>query len=178
MAEWRGGTRIVSEEDEELSFEPFFETEYGRLFRSLVLVSESRAEAEDLAQEAMARAWERWDRVRSTESPLGYVYRTAFNLNRRRLRRLRRSARIQEDFDPKDANGANPATIAETRHEIERALASLPISQRQALVLVEWVGMTAEEAGAVLGIAAASVRGRVFRAKSSLRNQAGVLIDE
>jgi DNA-directed RNA polymerase specialized sigma24 family protein len=45
-------------------------------------------EAEELAQEAMARVFERWDRIRSFESPGGYEYRTALNLNRQRLRHL------------------------------------------------------------------------------------------
>jgi DNA-directed RNA polymerase specialized sigma24 family protein len=46
--------------------------------RALVIVSGAEAEAEDLAQEAFARALERWERVRVMESPVGYVYRTAF----------------------------------------------------------------------------------------------------
>src|SRR3954467_10537502 len=68
-------------------FEEFFRGEFERLFQVLYLSTGSRVEAEELAQEAMARAYERWDRVYGMDSPAGYVYRTAFNLNRRRLRR-------------------------------------------------------------------------------------------
>jgi DNA-directed RNA polymerase specialized sigma24 family protein len=49
------------------------------------------------------------------------------------------------------------------------------MSQRQALVLVEMVGMTAEEAGRVLGIEPVSVRVRISRARAALREQSDAL---
>jgi RNA polymerase sigma-70 factor (ECF subfamily) len=53
------------------------------------------------------------------------------------------------------------------------ALALLPATQRAAVVLVDWAGMTAEEAGRVLGIQPVSVRGRLHRARAALRQQIG-----
>ena len=44
-------------------FDTFFAIEYRRLFEVLYLLTRDRAEAEDLAQEAMARAYERWSRI-------------------------------------------------------------------------------------------------------------------
>jgi RNA polymerase sigma-70 factor (ECF subfamily) len=70
------------------SFGSFFEAEYDGLYRTLLLMVGSRTEADELAQEAMARVYERWDRVRGMGSAAGYAYAVAFNLNRRRLRRL------------------------------------------------------------------------------------------
>src|SRR5262245_25047505 len=75
------------------SFRWFFEAEYVRLCQALYLITGDAYEAEDLAQEAMTRALERWDRVGVMESPAGYVYRTALNLNRKRIRRLMVAAR-------------------------------------------------------------------------------------
>jgi DNA-directed RNA polymerase specialized sigma24 family protein len=77
----------------EFDFEGFFQVEYPQLARACYLLTGDAAEAEDLAQEAMARTFERWNRVRSMDSPSGYVYRTAFNLNQKRLRRLSVRAR-------------------------------------------------------------------------------------
>jgi DNA-directed RNA polymerase specialized sigma24 family protein len=51
---------------------------------------------------------------------------------------------------------------ADLRDEIEDMLHSLPSEQRDALVLVEWLGLSSEEAGSVLGISPASVRGRII----------------
>ena len=99
---------------------------------------------------------------------MGYVYRTAFNLNRNRLRRLARSLRRRTDLEPEN----DPASEVETRNEIRRVLASLPASQREALVLVEWLGLDADEAGRVQG-STASVRGRIHRAKRTIQNHLG-----
>jgi RNA polymerase sigma-70 factor (ECF subfamily) len=151
------------------TFESFFRSHYASVVRGLVLVAGSEGEAEDLAQEAFARALERWDRIRTMESPVGYVYRTAFNLNRNRLRHLARSLRRRPDF----LLGTDPASEVETRSEIRRVLAGLPASQREALVLVEWLGLDAAEAGRVLGIDAASVRGRIHRARRTINAHLG-----
>jgi DNA-directed RNA polymerase specialized sigma24 family protein len=48
-------------------------------------------------------------------------------------------------------------------------LESLSVEQRQALVLVDFLGFTTEEAGRILGIRASSVRGRMHRARATLR---------
>jgi len=150
-------------------FEGFFREGYPRLARACYLLTGDAAEAEDLAQEAMARAFERWDRVGAMESPAGYLYRTAFNLNRKRVRRLGvRARRAIGALPPRD-----PAEIAEAKSDVLRALASIPAEQREALILVGWFEMDAAEAGAVLGIAASSVRGRVHRARITLRDTFG-----
>ena len=73
-----------------LLFEDFFRGEYERLGAALYLLTGDRLEAEDLAQDAMSRIFERWERVASMDSPVGYLYRTAMNLWRKRLRRLSR----------------------------------------------------------------------------------------
>lgn len=149
-----------------LAFEEFFRAEYARLFRTLVLMVGDRAEAEDLAQEAMVRVYERWDRVRGADSPPAYLYRTAFNLNRKRARRLAVRRRKAESPSPPPAG---PAEVAEDRAEVLRALAALPVAQREAVVLAEWLDLDAEEAGRWLGIDASSVRGRLHRARATLR---------
>jgi len=149
-----------------LDFESFFERENVRLFQTMYLATGNRTEAEDLCQEALARAFERWDRIRGMASPAGYVYQTAFNLYRKRLRRRR-------DLSEPPGEPPDPGSVAELRDQILRALRTLPPTQVEALMLVEWVGMTAEDAGRVIGIEASSVRGRVHRARASLRGRFG-----
>jgi RNA polymerase sigma-70 factor, ECF subfamily len=151
------------------NFETFFQDEYPRLLQAMVLLTASPAEAEDLAQEALTRAYERWEKVRGLESPIGYVYRTALNLNRKRLRRLAVRARIQLETRYE----SDPAAVVEARNEVLRVLATLPSAQREAVVLIDWLGMDADEAGRLLGIEAASVRGRLHRARAGLRQLLG-----
>jgi RNA polymerase sigma factor (sigma-70 family) len=149
-----------------LDFDTFFHTEYQRLFQTMYLLVRNRTQAEDLTQEAMARTYERWRGIRD---PAGYVYRTAFNLHRSWLRRLAMAAAKR----PAPTPPCDEVEAAERRVDALRALAELPRTQREALVLVEWAGMTAEEAGRVLGIQPVSVRGRVHRAKAALRQRMG-----
>ncbi len=147
-----------------LEFEEFFRAEYPGLVRAFFVLTADRAEAEELAQEAMARAYERWEAMKS---PAGYLYRIGVNLNRHRLRHLavraRRLLAMSRDAQSEQAPGI--------RREIAEAIASLSRGQREAFMLVEWLGLNVEETGRLLGIAPASVRSRVHRAKAALRSR-------
>jgi RNA polymerase sigma-70 factor (ECF subfamily) len=145
-------------------FEEFFEATYEPVLRALYLVAGSRHEAEDAAQEAFVRMYERWDDLRERPNPAGYAYRTALNVHRSRLRRLRVAARRMIRTIPPD-----PLKASEDRDELRRVMKGLPRGQREALVLVEWLGMSDEEAGQVLGVAPVTIRVRISRARQALR---------
>lgn len=149
----------------DLRFEEFFQAEHVRLARALYLLTGSAAEADEVTQEAMVRVYERWDRVREMDSPQGYLFRTALNLHRSRLRWLATRARHIVEARPTP----DPADVVQSRDSLARALASLPTGQREALVLVEWLGMDQEEAATSLGIKPGSVRARLSRAKAALQ---------
>ena len=98
-----------------MPFESFFEQEYPSVIRALVLLTANPAEAEDLAEDAFARVWARWDAVGTMASPAGYVYRTALNLHRNRLRRLAVELRHRERPGP--ASTPPPAPRRATRSD-------------------------------------------------------------
>jgi RNA polymerase sigma-70 factor, ECF subfamily len=148
-----------------LGFEEFFQAEHVRLARALYLLTGTAAEADELSQDAMVRVYERWDRVRQMDSPQGYLFRTALNLHRSRLRGLASRARHILQAAP----SPDPAEVVQSRDILARALASLPTGQREAVVLVEWLGMDHEEAATALRIKPGSVRARLSRAKADLR---------
>jgi RNA polymerase sigma-70 factor, ECF subfamily len=148
-------------------FESFFRDEYARLVRALYLLTGSKAEAEDVAQEAMARVYERWGRIQRMASPTGYVYRVAMNLQRRRVRLLARRGSVGTPT-PEDPTGA-----ADTRSDVMRAMRELSPAHREVLVVVTWLGMGTPEAARVLGIKDSSVRARLSRARAALKEQLG-----
>src|SRR4029450_6737052 len=74
---------------EPASFEAFFEDEKDRLLRVLAVITGSRGEAEDLAQEAFTRMFERWDEVGHMVVLAGYLHRPGMNLSRAKHRRAR-----------------------------------------------------------------------------------------
>ena len=154
---------------ETIEFEDLYRAERIRLVRAMLLLTGRVGEAEDLAQEAFVRVFERWSQVREMESPAGYLYRTALNLQRKRSRRLRVELRHRTVREDDDRRG----DVAEDRLDLLRAVAALPLAQRQAVVLVDWLGFPASEAARMLGIEAVSVRGRLHRARSELRGQVG-----
>jgi RNA polymerase sigma factor (sigma-70 family) len=147
----------------------FFERTYARLASACLLLSGVPAEAEDLAQEALSRVCAKWEVVRAMDSPEGYLFRTALNLNRKRLRRVAVRAR----HAAASVASRDEIEVAEERLDVLRAVAALPRGQREALVLVEWLDLDPGEAAEVLGVAPASVRGRLHRARRTLRDRFG-----
>jgi len=153
------------------TFEDFFHANYERLLRAMYLATGNRHEAEDLAQDAMARVLERWDRVREIEDPVGYVFRVALNRRRSLLRRVAVAIRRTPPSDSEPA--IEPTTSVDDRDAIRRALRVLPDNQREALVLCDWLGMTDAEAGEVLRASAGAVRTRLHRARAAMRESLG-----
>ena len=68
-------------------FHTFVEDEHHRLFKALYFLCGSRENAEDLAQEAFLRLWERWDKIDAIDDPTAYLFRVALNAFRMRRRR-------------------------------------------------------------------------------------------
>jgi RNA polymerase sigma-70 factor (ECF subfamily) len=152
--------------DYHASFEEFFHLERDRLFRVMFVITKNRQEAEDLAQEAFVRVWERWDTVGEMENPTGYLHRAAMNLFRSRYRRALLAARRGIGM----ATDADPYEAVDDRQVALQALGSLAPRQRAAIVLTEVLQYTAEEAGSMLGIRAATVRALHLQARSSLKS--------
>jgi len=164
----RTAVAVPAEDLDEPTFQAFFAEHYDRLARALFLLAGDAGEAEDLAQEAMVRVYEQWTRVARMSSPEGYLYRTALNLHRSRLRKLavrRRGPSSDVSTTP------DPADAAAVSDQVARALATLPTGQREAVVLVSWLGLDDAEAAQILGIEPVSVRSRLSRARAALRTQ-------
>ncbi|MGA9159738.1 MAG: sigma factor [Actinomycetota bacterium] len=139
--------RPPSEPASPASFEAFFEAEHERLQRALYLVTGDAQGAEELMQDAFIAVWERWDRVGSMrvgsmEEPTGYLYRTAMNRFRSRLRRASRAARRAVGV----SEGGDAFAAADERDALSRALTQLSERQRAAIVLTELLGYGSEEA--------------------------------
>lgn len=151
-------------------FEDFFAQESSTLFRRLCLVVGNPQEAEDVMQEAFLRLYERWDRIRELEDPVGYLYRTAFNVFRRRSRRaavaLKRRLRVAPAVDEFEA--------ADAKHMVSQALARMSQRQRAALVLTELMGYDSETAGRLLGVRAVTVRALASQGRAAMRRVLGV----
>ncbi|QGG96562.1 sigma-70 family RNA polymerase sigma factor [Actinomarinicola tropica] len=152
-------------------FERFCRDAHPGLVAALAHHCGDRFLAEELAQEALIRAGDRWTKVRQLDSPVGWAFRVGANMaassfrrrgaERRAVERMRARPLPTEHRDP-DAGDA----VA-----VRGALRALPERQRRVVLLRYVLDLSAEQAGAVLGISAGAVRMQAHRALAALQDR-------
>jgi RNA polymerase sigma-70 factor (sigma-E family) len=151
-------------------FEDFVRYRSAALFRTaLLLTGQDRAEAEDLLQGALERAYRRWGRICRAGDPERYVRRILANASTDRWRRLRR--RPERELPP-DATGlveSDHAADVVERDFLLRALAGLPPRQRAVLVLRYFCDLPEAEIADALGCSAGTVKSQASRGLARLR---------
>lgn len=147
------------------SFVTFYDAESRMLFRRMWIVTGNRAEAEELMQDAFLKVWERWEKVDAMDDPVGYLYRTAMNLFRKRYRRAALSVRRSIGLAPSRDDFAD----ADDRESVRQVLSTLPPRQRAALVLTELLGFSPTDAGRALGVRASTIRSLSHQGRESFR---------
>jgi RNA polymerase sigma-70 factor (ECF subfamily) len=130
------------------SFEVFFENEWPRLFRALLLMTASRQEAEDLTQGAFLKLLERWETLDHATDLEGYLFRTALNGYRSLYRRSKLAAK--RALTPGRAE-ADPFELVAERESAVRLLLGLTRRQREAVILTGVEGMNYQQAGYLNG---------------------------
>jgi RNA polymerase sigma-70 factor (sigma-E family) len=154
--------------DSELS--AFCEDEHPRLVGALSLYCGDRGVAEELAQDALARACRDWRRVRRLEAPGAWAHRVAINLANSYFRRRaaeRRAKRRLGDRERTQAPELDPATAI----TIRTAVASLPRRQRTALVLRYYADLSVRDVAEALGCPEGTVKTLTSKAIASLREE-------
>jgi RNA polymerase sigma factor (sigma-70 family) len=150
--------------DREGGFERFCARVSPRLVGSLTLYCADRFLAEELAQEALVRAFERWARVGAMASPEAWTYRTAFNLARSSFRRsaAERRARSRMMVAPSLPDATDAIAV-------RAAVRALPARQRAVIVARFYLGLDVIETARVLGCRAGTVKAHTFKALGNLR---------
>jgi RNA polymerase sigma-70 factor (ECF subfamily) len=146
----------------------FCQAVWPRLASSLGLYCHDISVGEELAQEALARAWARWARVSRLESPEGWVYRVGLNLARSRFRRARAEQRAfarMTSAAPADALAVADAIA------VRDAVATLPERQRIAVILRYFADLPAITVAEVMDCAPATVRSLTSQAIERLRSE-------
>jgi RNA polymerase sigma factor (sigma-70 family) len=147
-------------------FDDFFSETFAGVSRAAALVARDRGTGQDLAQEAFFRLYERWREMESAEHARRFVYRVVINLARSHLRK---HVRVRlSGLEPRDRNTRMPPTDAWV--EMADALGHLSGRRRAAVVLVDYVGLDAGDAAAVMRISASTVRAHLMRGRRDLRH--------
>lgn len=151
------------------TLEAFFADHHQALLRALWLLTRNRHEAEEVMQDAFLALWPRWEVVATGPDPVGYLYRTAMNIWRSRMRRAAVAIRKAVHEIPPDDEMA--AVVQ--RDAVVRALGPLPPRQRAAVVLMDVLDLSSEQAGEVLRIRPATVRVLAARGRATLAREMG-----
>jgi RNA polymerase sigma factor (sigma-70 family) len=141
-------------------FEERFDELAGLAHRTAFRILGSRAEAEEVAQETMAKAYARWRRVRDHARP--WVCRVAANEAIGVLRKRRSSPDL-----PQQAPAADDAAL--DRLDLQQALLTLPRRQREVLVLRYLLDLPERQVADELRISAGAVKTHAHRALGALR---------
>ena len=146
-----------------LTFESWYQALHPRVVAALYLSTGDLDDAADAADEALARALERWDRVRTMASPDGWVFQVAFNLVRRRGRRRA----LEHTVLRRSAAGRSP-TVPAPAGEAWDAVRRLPPRQRQVVALRFLVDLPEAEIAEILGISRGTVSSTLVDARRAL----------
>ncbi len=146
--------------------------DYGRaVHRYLEGMLGDAPSAEDATQEVFLRAWRGMDGLRDAEHARSWLFAIAANTARSHHKRRTRHAHSALDETAPDRNDADDGLAERSDRSlyIQRTLATLPLEDRQIVLLVGLEGFTSVEAASVLGISIPAARKRWLRASARFR---------
>lgn len=139
-------------------------------YRVALGVLRNKAEAEDVAQEAMLRAYRNFHRLRDRDRFRGWLVRMAWRLSLDRLRaagrRERRERVAMEDL--REAGGEDAAASREFERRVAAALDELPEKLRIVMLLAVIEGYNTREVAKLLGLPEGTVKSRMFLARKQM----------
>jgi RNA polymerase sigma-70 factor (sigma-E family) len=151
------------------SFETFVDDRSTALLRTAYLLTGDRGHAEDLLQTALLRTARHWSRAR--DAPEAYARQVLVNLSRDRIRSLFRRPReapMPSDPDTLRTVDGGYERVTE-RRVVVRALAELPIRQRQVVILRFFEDLSVEQTAELIGSSTGTVKTHTSRALARLR---------
>jgi RNA polymerase sigma-70 factor (sigma-E family) len=145
------------------AFEDFYAAEVDDLYRTLALVLRDADLAHEAVDEAMARAFQRWNKIRTYENPTGWVYRVAMNWALSRLRRRKR-----EVLQLPEGSVSMPPIPDQALID---AVMALPLRFREVVILRYLLDWSEEATASSLSIPKGTVKSRLHRALGRLREE-------
>lgn len=149
-----------------------FDEHIPRLRRYARALTGDRAQADDLVQECLARAWEKLSLWRRGSDLRAWLFTILHNVFVNELRRAKRRPELLA-FDDEALDAPRRATQEDglAMRDLETALSSLPLDQRAVLLLVGVEELSYEQTAKALDIPVGTVMSRLSRARERLRLQ-------
>jgi RNA polymerase sigma-70 factor (ECF subfamily) len=151
------------------AFDRLIRPEYDRLHATACRLLRDRFGAEDAVQDAILRCWRDLRGLRDPERFRPWLHRLLVNAALDQARRARRRpVRIGGEIVERTSGGDDFAGVAE-QDALERAFLTLPMDQRVALVLTNYLGYTAPEVAAIVGVPTGTIYSRVHVGSRAMR---------
>jgi len=148
-----------------------FQANRDRIYRYVLGMVRNGAEAEDLTQETILRAYRRRDSLRDPNAVRGWLYRIATRVCLDRMRQRVQNVSIEDaETTPCESPSAQELTErAETSACVQRCLDYLPDSYRAVILLYEAHSLTALEIAGLLSVSVGAVKIRLHRVHHRLQ---------
>jgi len=167
---------LFGRRDKRESFERYAEQAYPSVLGTAFRLTRSRDQAEDLAQEAIVRAYEAFDRFDGTNFK-AWMLRIVTNLYINRYRRNQRGPHMgsldeEGAAEPTASEGVIPDRILfdeAVGAEVEQALAKVPDDFRMAVILSDIECLSYQEIADITEVPIGTVRSRLARGRALLR---------
>jgi RNA polymerase sigma-70 factor (sigma-E family) len=155
---------------DDADFSAFVAASSRRLLRGAYLITGDLAEAEDLLQTALERAYRRWPRIRRTEVPEAYVRKIVVTAAIDAGRRRRPGTTPLDEALLPGSQDAGLESLA-ARADLLACVRELPAGQRAVLVLRYFDDLTEAETARALGCTVGTVKSQHARAMARLRER-------
>ena len=150
-----------------VAFGEYVRSRSHTLLRAAQAMTGNRADAEDLLQATLVKAYQSWDRIDDPTALDNYVRRVMVNTHISGWRR-RRVDEYPTDEVP-DSAVADSTRDTDLHDVVQRAIDRLPRQMRAAVMLRFYDDMTEPEVAAALGVSVGTVKSTVARAVAKLR---------
>lgn len=173
---YNAASMLFGKRDRRDSFERQAEKVFPSVYGTALRLTRSREEAEDLAQEAIVRAYEAFDRFDGSNFK-AWILRIVTNLYINKYRQRQRGpqlASLEEDsvIEPMADLSETPDSIlfeSLVGAEVEQALAKVPEDFRLTVLLSDVEGMSYQEIAEATDVPIGTVRSRLARGRAMLR---------
>jgi RNA polymerase sigma factor (sigma-70 family) len=152
------------------SFESIYRRHAADIYRYVLALLASPADAEEVTQTTFLNAYRAIERGEHPHNPSAWLHRIALNLCRQRFRQAaRRPAEVP--ISEQEVAELVPEDESPTLEDLTRGLRHLPFNQRTALVMREFEGRSPGQIADALELSVSAVETLLFRARRSLREQ-------
>ncbi len=169
---------LLAAQDGGVTYDEFFRREYPRLVPMLRALTGDRQQAEDLAQDALWKAQQHWERISAYDRPGAWLRRVALNASANAHRRRQRESRALARLGPDGRTDAASEGAVEDDAELWRLVRALPDQQRFAVVLHYVEDRAVADIAEILECSEGTVKTHLSRGRATLARALSTVAEE